>query len=92
MQTQFETAFATWQSIYAASELAEGTNAEAAAYEAENKALNEMLSTPSATGADLAQKFRVFVQREISSWGDADRYVKILIAEASQASFAGRTN
>jgi hypothetical protein len=85
MQTQFQTAYANWQSIYAASESAEGTDKEDALYAAEQEALNKMLFTPSATGGDLAQKLQIFIQREIVAWDNGDKVAEMLIAEASKA-------
>jgi hypothetical protein len=91
MQTQFETAYANWQSIYAASESAEGTDKEAALYAAEQEALDKMLFTPSATGGDLAQKLQIFIQRQIADWDNGDKIAEMLIAEASKATLISAT-
>ena len=91
MQTQFETAYANWQTANVACDGANAEN-EANIDAAEFAALRDMLLTPSVTGADLANKLRVFLNRDVANWAIGDEVAEMLIAEASQASFAGRTN
>lgn len=92
MTTQFESAYAKWQAVYWAGEVAEGTEEGNLLLDAEVQALEEMFFTPSATGEDFAEKLRIFLRREIATFDDGDRYAEMLIAEAGKATFANRIN